>query len=1309
MAYSPLLLVGQANHCSVLEDVLFRYVQLCCMCADLTALQAPAKFGPCYAFSLALEYVSPLFTLKLELCIELGVPTYDGKTIQIAGGVVIDPVALSFTFTLVMRTPWRFASWFTLKESGFAIGVGPQTFTTGIPASIGLATGAVIGANPKTWIEGSIAVWVPQTVPPLISMRASLNKFGIGKLIRAFYEGSLGFMESVFDAFWMEGIFFQVSTNPTASVCPICPCNPKLDSACPTVVFEPGFMFAVEKFSLFNKIIGGVFISIVPTRYKINAWIQKFTLGPFEFGPYKKPPNGLDRPGIGNVLLEEEALQEEALLEQSVKEGRIGRDLSHTWQPTELKGSHRKAQMDKYYELLDKGEIYPDGSFVEAEHVDHHKMTHHNMRFSDVQGPRFHDGRLPSKNKHVTESPEEWLEKEEEDLGLASDLSESIGVGSQIKSQLHGALKQAKTQHQQRLEQPLVPSSSRRLQDLGAELSRKASLKQVNQEQANEIQQKNQVAHQEMKASQNVSTHEPKEPVDCEQAEWSEWYAPVNQGSRSDAPGASSGKSCSQDCGGGFQSRFRRIIRPAANGGKPCLTGTQASQRRDCNTQKCTDRCARHETCEVPDPKQPGAVLKQRCKDVCGACTSDPECGYCPLTGQCKTGQQTGPVQGSCLGWEFESCNPAARNNILAKQRCEKDESCDKSSSWKAHCQRTTFVSCMQVKQSGCPHEGTYKVMDTSRPGPGAIVDTKCRHGRDLGSESECPRDYSKLCPDGWIKQPDSLTPDIVGCTPREGAYGGVCSPKQNFQDWNASSKAEWAQRCSAVWPCNLTIPKVPEPETMPLVGEPGSGRCIARQGKSVKMVDTRLVAEQCSLRTTKNGCENDEECEWVGTCWIANLKCNFFKDQFDGLFEVPYLHYTGGCQAGPNTPQEQPKCENSVRGGGAFDRAVIALASDDGLVVTIKQGKQIGVSKSKQDRALWKLKAVPNMDETYWLQSQQGCETQSAPCGQWVAVEGTASLKLVPQNNLGARTRFEFKPVKGQNDHFDLVVQGSDDSPCSEGGGRRLMSIVQNLARVGGRRLLGRDDSGERNGKQREKEEKNRESARKLEEEKFRNAQKQAKQKEGNNKKRCKMAQSNDLKARRADNTALFGAQWNEMEKERSAKTSQKYAKDNHENGVKDQEKKAKTLERNTKQSKKYAKIEQGEREKQQQMKQGVDQTDKSYQTVKAQADNADKAREQAIEKTAATEREMKKKDAEYVVTKEKDVKEKDTKERDTKEKRAKELFRQERAQKTEDAKKCKVDELKIKQELLMETEKQNAASEVRRQHLIGELRDCV
>ena len=49
------------------------------------SLPAPAAFGPCYPFSLEMQMVNSLFTLKLELCLELGVPSYDGKPIQISG------------------------------------------------------------------------------------------------------------------------------------------------------------------------------------------------------------------------------------------------------------------------------------------------------------------------------------------------------------------------------------------------------------------------------------------------------------------------------------------------------------------------------------------------------------------------------------------------------------------------------------------------------------------------------------------------------------------------------------------------------------------------------------------------------------------------------------------------------------------------------------------------------------------------------------------------------------------------------------------------------------------------------------------------------------------------------------------------------------------------------------------------------------------------------------------------------------------------------------------------------------------------
>ena len=640
-------------------------------------------------------------------------------------------------------------SWFTLLESAFAIGIGPVTFTTGVPQSIGLATGAIIGANPETAIKGSIAVWVPQTVPPLISARATLNKFGIGRFIRAFYSGSLGAMEQILDGFWMEGIFCQISTNPQPTICPICPCNPEIDQACPIVIFEPAFVLAVAKFSLFNTITGGVYIGYSPIRYKVNSWVNAFTLGPFDFGAYKKPPDGLDRPGVGNVLAETGA-------------GSSASDLSHEWRPKFHRQSAHVQQMDNYYNRKIEDTIQTPSDRATA----HAHLTPSYMKHV-AHGPRFIDGRLPSLNieQPTPKTPSDWFEEELEDEDLTEvDVEAPLlgGMGKQIRSKIAAARKANLRQQKLATQQPsFLQPHGRQLLRLGKEISEKETIRRVEQQTANEIQQKNTVAQQEKAASQNVSTSEIVRPEDCAQAEWSSWYSATK-------PGGAFVSDCSEPCGGGQQARIRRVLRPATNGGRPCLSVAESVQSRECNTQPCSDPCTQHELCDIQDPAS-GKIIKQRCKDVCGQCTRDEQCGYCPLTGECKQGTSVGAASAKCAGWEFDFCNPAARGELEAKMKCELNEKCNGKSSWEEVCAATKFGSCMQVHQRGCP-DGTYDVFDAQTEGAGTTARISCKEGRSV-PDTQCDRDYSKLCPEGWKEVSNAVDSRVV-CTPEEGAYG---------------------------------------------------------------------------------------------------------------------------------------------------------------------------------------------------------------------------------------------------------------------------------------------------------------------------------------------------------------------------------------------------------------------------------------------------------------------------------------------------------------------------------------------------------
>jgi CPW-WPC domain-containing protein len=390
--------------------------------------------------------------------------------------------------------------------------------------------------------------------------------------------------------------------------------------------------------------------------------------------------------------------------------------------------------------------------------------------------------------------------------------------------------------------------------------------------------------------------------------------------------------------------------------------------------------------------------------------------------------------------------------------KCEEDLDCDSKPSWESFCLATKFGSCTQVQQRGCP-DGIYGIFDAQTEGPGTALQTVCKEGRPV-PDTECDRDYTKLCPEGWKEQTNAVDTTTL-CIPEEGAYGGSCSIEQNFDGWNASQKASWSTLCSAVWPCNVTLPKIPMPDTMPVVGQPGSGRCMARHG-------LLLAAEQCAQKTSERTCVTEATCQWIGTCWVSQTECRFFEteDKLSGSFEVPYLHATGRCYAGPTNPDDQAKCEKAVRGGGAFDRAVVALGSTDGLVISAADG-EIGISQQASKQALWKLFAVPGRTEWYYLQSQSGCAQNNAPCGQWLAVSSpsTDDLALVGADNLDRRAKFEIKAVSGGSPaELELVARGTGSNDCSELR-RRLMSLPDspqnfvgsaNSEQAQARRLLG-------------------------------------------------------------------------------------------------------------------------------------------------------------------------------------------------------------------------------------------------------------
>lgn len=67
-----------------------------------------------------------------------------------------------------------------------------------------------------------------------------------------------------------------------------------------------------------------------------------------------------------------------------------------------------------------------------------------------------------------------------------------------------------------------------------------------------------------------------------------------------------------------------------------------------------------------------------------------------------------------------------------------------------------------------------------------------------------CSPDYSKRCPLGWLGDfnNDCLAP---------AQYVGPCVARKSFQDMKVTEKAAWAKRCDVTWPCRETLGDVME------------------------------------------------------------------------------------------------------------------------------------------------------------------------------------------------------------------------------------------------------------------------------------------------------------------------------------------------------------------------------------------------------------------------------------------------------------------------------------------------------------------
>ena len=173
---------------------------------------------------------------------------------------------------------------------------------------------------------------------------------------------------------------------------------------------------------------------------------------------------------------------------------------------------------------------------------------------------------------------------------------------------------------------------------------------------------------------------------------------------------------CSTPCGGGGRKRYRNVLVKPVTGshhGKQC---PHLEESEPCNQQKC------------PPHEGPKAIYESKCSALrgqCNACTNDPDCGYCPTTGECFLGNPDGPLprfEGdisfltdpqkyfmyltNCSSYQFSFC---------AQSPCEQYDSC-------SQCLADSFCGWCAGSNS-------------------------CAEGDAAGS-------FQEFCPRGWVHSP---------------------------------------------------------------------------------------------------------------------------------------------------------------------------------------------------------------------------------------------------------------------------------------------------------------------------------------------------------------------------------------------------------------------------------------------------------------------------------------------------------------------------------------------------------------------------
>ena len=376
---------------------------------------------------------------------------------------------------------------------------------------------------------------------------------------------------------------------------------------------------------------------------------------------------------------------------------------------------------------------------------------------------------------------------------------------------------------------------------------------------------------------------------------------------------------CSTPCGGGGRKRYRNVLVKPVTGshhGKQC---PHLEESEPCNQQRC------------PPHEGPKAIYESKCsamKGQCNACTNDPDCGYCPTTGECFLGNPEGPLPRfdgdisfltdpqkyfmyltNCSSYQFSYC---------AQSPCEQYPSC-------SQCLADSFCGW-------------------------CAGSNKCAEGDAAGS-------FQEFCPRGWVHSPmhsgvgvrhrsDLLLTSRQVAAERE-RLGDFCEAntqeqRRAIQEQMEDEKTRNARLlrlqqscapCTGVWPnCQC------EPDAFPLQLRPLAEEQVARGAN--EEAEGRQDAPKKELKDNGAACVLDDKCS-SGTC--VDRCC---REEVNGCSGHGECDEIGGCL-----------CEEGYDGNDCSNKngtKVVVEEEDDGSKLA-EEKKKLAEAEAKQQEEMVK------------------------------------------------------------------------------------------------------------------------------------------------------------------------------------------------------------------------------------------------------------------------------------------------------------------------------------------------------------------